>query len=267
MAFRQQGQHLGPSRSAHPAGPAPVANRLPSAPVAQLGVGGSHTRCPTRHHLSAGNATSHRALSCRPQRGNPCVQSQPEWQPHAVMPGVAPHAHTTTSGTLLHPMSAALKPAQPCQSQACWTPETGPTATAVAPMLHPQVLPGMTFNAVRPCCAGDQLCPGLLPRGATSNSSGSMYAQQSAHSHLPSQRHGVTAGGGMQSLPSVKPANPGTSGITLTAEQQEVVDRALAWDDYILVMGLPGAGKTYTIAACVQVGFIASFSLLTGTCM
>lgn len=39
----------------------------------------------------------------------------------------------------------------------------------------------------------------------------------------------------------------------LTCEQQEVVDRALAWDDYVLVMGLPGAGKTYTIAACVQV--------------
>lgn len=43
------------------------------------------------------------------------------------------------------------------------------------------------------------------------------------------------------------------SGPTLTAEQQQVVDRALAWDDYVLVMGLPGAGKTYTIAACVQV--------------
>jgi phosphate starvation-inducible protein PhoH len=39
----------------------------------------------------------------------------------------------------------------------------------------------------------------------------------------------------------------------LTEEQQEVVRRVMAWQDYVLVMGLPGAGKTTTIAAMVQV--------------
>lgn len=39
----------------------------------------------------------------------------------------------------------------------------------------------------------------------------------------------------------------------LTEEQQVVVDRVLDWNDYVLVMGLPGAGKTTTIAAIVEV--------------
>jgi hypothetical protein len=40
---------------------------------------------------------------------------------------------------------------------------------------------------------------------------------------------------------------------SLTSEQREVVRRVLSWDDYVLVSGLPGAGKTSTICALAQV--------------
>ena len=43
----------------------------------------------------------------------------------------------------------------------------------------------------------------------------------------------------------------------LTAEQREVVRRVLAWDDYVLVRGLPGSGKTSTICAMAQVGTLS----------
>lgn len=49
-------------------------------------------------------------------------------------------------------------------------------------------------------------------------------------------------------------AQPGKpAGRDLTEEQQAVVSRVMDWNDYVLVMGLPGAGKTTTIAAIVQV--------------
>lgn len=78
-------------------------------------------------------------------------------------------------------------------------------------------------------------------------------------SEVPAGAEAYTLQSSTASLPSRLQTSTQTrnahirSGPTLTAEQQEVVDRTLAWDDYVLVMGLPGAGKTYTVAACVQV--------------
>lgn len=54
-----------------------------------------------------------------------------------------------------------------------------------------------------------------------------------------------------------------SAGRGLTEEQQEVVDRVLDWNDYVLVMGLPGAGKTTTIAAVVQVPPVPVLTLAT----
>lgn len=44
----------------------------------------------------------------------------------------------------------------------------------------------------------------------------------------------------------------------LTSEQREVLARVLGWDDYVLVRGLPGAGKTSTICALAQVRCISA---------
>lgn len=69
---------------------------------------------------------------------------------------------------------------------------------------------------------------------------------------------GALAAGAAQPASGGKPSQGsqaalGLAAAELTAEQRDVLRRVLAWDDYVLVMGLPGSGKTSTICALAQV--------------
>jgi len=44
----------------------------------------------------------------------------------------------------------------------------------------------------------------------------------------------------------------------LTSEQREVVRRVIAWDDYTVVVGMPGAGKTTTVVTLILVSALIS---------
>ena len=101
------------------------------------------------------------------------------------------------------------------------------TVQTLAPPLHTQQQPQrLPFGSLPP----------TAPAAAETVSLNGMAASQAA-AQQPSLSSQVAAG-----------AHRG-----MTPEQCEVVRRVMAWDDYVLVQGLPGSGKTTTISAVAQV--------------
>jgi hypothetical protein len=83
---------------------------------------------------------------------------------------------------------------------------------------------------------------GPAPRGPQSTSKAEASADEATRAS-PSHR----------TPPNGIPTALSPAMAALTAEQREVVKRVLAWDDYVLVMGFPGTGKTSTICALALV--------------
>ena len=83
-----------------------------------------------------------------------------------------------------------------------------------------------------------------------------------AAARQPAPQHVAAATGGPQRSQGAATQTEARSAdellAALTGEQREVVRRVLAWDDYVLCMGLPGSGKTSTICALAQVFAAAS---------
>jgi hypothetical protein len=134
----------------------------------------------------------------------------------------------------------------------------GPVFT---PVLHPPPNYGPS------ACAGDvmpcQLSGGILREPDLRDSALHVSTQpheQATHrpfdAAAPQPSDLETIGGSSQQAAGQTPECPSgqlAAATSLTTEQREVVQRVLAWDDYLIVTGLPGAGKTSTICALAQV--------------
>eukprot|EP00892_Ulva_mutabilis_P005316 jgi/Ulvmu1/3156/UM015_0196.1 len=255
---------------AHPAQPHPVSQRGVSAPVAHT----QHIQRVPHSSFAAqrpqvavsapgGHAPPFQARACSAPL-HP-LHSQLSWQAQPPLPACGPHRHSAMHNNSVRPAGQAPDPIQLSHSQLRWAP--GAVARAMPPVPTFQQ-PVQYAHDPMASHAGyaDTPAQRRMASGATSLTRDRLFVQHIpppcavssqlrgssdvAPSALPHMGHAHPPHAQTRPQGSAQPCTGPP--VQLTAEQQEVVDRALAWDDYVLVMGLPGAGKTYTIAACVQ---------------
>lgn len=234
-------------------------------------------------HSGSGHVGVARAAQGPPQNARSCCQDRSSSMsvyheagslPYAVYQGIGQRRHTPVIGARFQTPPAACSATQLCNVEPSWTHGRGFAARGSVPVFQQPPWQTLGRSSVEPRGSGcmSQRCSSAP---VTHGKSGA----PSLHGHssmrpAPTQQIGTMVGhavprsgmstsvctplqGSYISPAQLQSAHNATAqikpGPALTPEQQEVVNRALAWDDYVLVMGLPGAGKTYTIAACVQV--------------